>query len=130
MLFLASIPYLVLSAQSDLFLWLPYASPLLAAGVFSLTRKAWWLAFVGAVLPLVLTVLLAPYAPPQGRLLGMAFFFLTPLASPFYQAIEFLAYLFMVCSAVLLVWSKAEFPGKSAADHLFGPPEGWQGTRD
>ncbi|OGO35893.1 MAG: hypothetical protein A2147_07190 [Chloroflexi bacterium RBG_16_57_8] len=145
---LASIPYLVISFQLffsprllpenvggtqvwapiGFIVWLPFALPVLLGGISALIRRAWGMALIGALLPLALTFLLAPW---QGTRIGMALFFFTSLPRPVCQAIEFLGYLFMVSAAVLIVWSRGEFLGrKSAAEHLFGPPKGWRGTDD
>ena len=145
--FLASIPYLVAAlelyfvpgflpeeigggriwAAVGFLVWFPFALPLLIGGTSALTRRAWGLAFIGAVAPLALTFLLSPW---QGTRIGMAFFFFSSLPQPVCQAIEFLAYVFMVASAVLIALSRREFTGRrSAAEHIYGPPNWWHGTQ-
>jgi hypothetical protein len=146
--FLASAPYLVLSLELyfvpgylpdalgggriwgavGFLVWFPFALPLLVGGFSSLLRKAWGVALIGTLLPLVLTVFLAPW---QGTRISTALFYSTSFPRVLCQIIEFLAYLFMVAAAVLMVWARDEFTGrKSAAEHLYGPPKGWKGTED
>jgi hypothetical protein len=146
--FLASIPYLVLSlelyfipgflppelgggriwAAVGFIIWFPFALPLLLGGVSSLMKKAWGVSLIGAVSPLALTVFLAPW---QGTRIGLAFFYSTSLPRVVCETTEFLAYLFMVVAAVLIIWSKDEFASRrSAAEHLYSPPKWWRGSEN
>jgi len=104
--------------------WLPFLLPLAIASVAAVTRRAWRLALVGGLLPLVLTVVLAPFA---GTSIGTALLQYSPASQAAARAVELTTYGFLVLAAALLVWSRREFVGRtSATEYLYGPPKGWK----
>jgi len=108
--------------------WVPFILPLVLGSISSLIRKAWGLALIGALLPLVFTVLAAPWSVTS---IGTALFYRTEWPLGVCRAIEFSVYAFMVLAAALVVWSRREFTGRSSAgEHLYGPPKGWHRSED
>ena len=104
--------------------WMPYILPLAMASIAAVTRRAWRLALIGGLLPLVLTVVLAPFA---GTRIGLALYYYTPVSLVIGRLVEFTAYGFLALAAALIVWSRREFVGRtSATEYLYGPPKGWK----
>jgi hypothetical protein len=99
---------------------LPFAFPLVAGAICAMMRKAWGLAFLGAVAPLVFTLLLAPFGwvriGPEYVVRSLPAFVRYPF--------DALVYLLTAVAAVLIYRSRNEFQGRrSAAEHLFSPPK-------
>ena len=108
--------------------WLPFLLPLALASVAAVTRRAWGLALIGGLLPLVLTVLIAPWAASS---IGTALSQYAPVSPATARLIEFVTYGVLVLAAALLVWSRREFVGRtSAAEQLYGPPKGWKRSEE
>ena len=109
-------------------IWLPFIAPLLVAMGSAFARRTWGLVAVCALLPLAFAVILSPWTETS---IAKALFFSTPLPMGACRVLEFVAYLFMVTAAVLVVISrKTAFVGrKSATEYLYGPPKGWNKTK-
>ncbi len=115
-------------APIGVIVWLPFLLPLAIASVAAVTRRAWGLALIGGLLPLVLTVLAAPWSVTS---IGAALFQYAPVSLATGRLIEFVTYGFLVLAAALLVWSRREFVGRtSAAEQLYGPPKGWKRSEE
>ena len=115
-------------APIGIIVWLPFLLPLAVASVSAVTRRAWGLALIGGLLPLVLTVLASAWSVTS---IGMALFYWTPLPLGVCRIIEFAVYGLIVLAAALIVWSRREFIGRtSAAEQLYGPPKGWKRSED
>lgn len=98
----------------------PFALPLLIGAVCALSRRAWGLAFIGSVAPLVFTVLLLQWGWAR---IGPEYM-VRSQSAPMRYAFMTAVYALMVAAAGLLWLSKKEFKGrKSSAEHLFSPPK-------
>jgi hypothetical protein len=85
-----------------------------------MVRRAWGLAFLGAVTPLVFTVLLTPWGWTR---VGIEYV-VQSQPPPIRLTFTILVYLMMVAAAILLFLSRKEFKGrKSSTEHLFSPPK-------
>jgi hypothetical protein len=97
----------------------PFAFPLVSGAICAILRRAWGLAFLGAVAPLAFTLLLAPFGWVR---LGPEYVVRSLPVSVRYS-FDALVYLLMAAAAVLIYRSRNEFRGRrSAAEHLFSPP--------
>jgi hypothetical protein len=140
LLFAASIPYCIASTRwfvypenlpdnvgsgpiwpyLGLIILVPFALPMIAGGICALLRRAWGLAFLGAIVPLFVTLLLLPYGwvriGPEYVVRSYSAFIRYPFIT--------LVYLMIAGAAVLLYLSRKEFKGrKSSTEHLFSPPK-------
>jgi hypothetical protein len=98
---------------------LPFAFPLVAGAICAMLRRAWGLAFLGAVAPLAFTLLLAPFGWVR---LGPEYI-VRSLSVFVRYSFDAMVYLLMVAAAVMIYLSRNEFKGRrSAAEHLFSPP--------
>ena len=106
---------------------LPFAFPLVVGAICAISRRAWGLAFLGAVAPLAFTLLLAPF----GWLRLGPEYVVRSLPACVRYSFDALVYLLMAAAAVLLYRSRNEFKGRrSAAEHLFSPPRRPVNTED
>lgn len=144
---LASVPYFIGSAtffiiptywpQSQggtrilgiwgLIYWFPFALPLVAGGICAVLRRAWILALIGAIWPLVWTFLMSPLGFNGPGTVPL----IKTLSPDIRDTVVTLVYVFMVAAGVLLLLSRKEFKGRqSFSEHLYGPPKGWHGPED
>jgi hypothetical protein len=101
-------------------LLIPFGLPLLSGAICAMVRRAWGLAFLGAVTPLVFTVLLTPWGWTR---VGIEYV-VQSQPPPIRLTFTILVYLMMVAAAILLFLSRKEFKGrKSSTEHLFSPPK-------
>lgn len=107
-------------ATLGLTIFFPFALPLLAGGICAIIRRAWVMAFVGAVVPLVFTVLLSPWG---WALIGTEYMVRSLPSFVRYVSIT-MVYLLTVVAAILIYLSRSEFKGRrSSAEHLFSAPK-------
>ena len=140
LMFLACIPYFIASvrwyftpdvlpdslgggpvwAPLGFVLLIPFGLPLLSGSICAMVRRAWGLSFIGAVVPLVFTVLLTPWGWTR---VGIEYVVRSE-SPPIRLFFTILVYLIMVVAAILLFFSRKEFKGrKSTTEHLFSPPQ-------
>ena len=110
-----------------LILWLPFAVPLLAGGVSAIIRRAWGLSIIGAIVPLIMTILLTPWGYP-----GIETVFVFSSLPPYVRlALVNSIYVLMAVAVLLLLMSRREFAGRlSVAEYLYSPPKWWRPTVD
>lgn len=107
--------------------WFPFAVPLLAGGICAIVRRAWAMALIGAIWPLVWTVLVSPWGYTGIGTVPL----IKSLSPDIRETVVVLVYLFMVVAGILLLLSRKEFKGRqSFSEHLYGPPKGWHGPED
>ena len=101
-------------------LLIPFGLPLFSGAICAMVGRAWGMAFIGAVAPLVFTVLLTPWGWTR---VGIEYV-VRSQSPPIRLFFIILVYLIMVIAVILLFFSRKEFKGrKSSSEHLFSPPE-------
>jgi hypothetical protein len=145
LLVLACIPYLVSSIRwfitpsyiSDesgggriwpmvgVIILVPFWSPLVTSAVCAIFRKSCGLAFIGAITPIILTIMLRPWGWGDvgiGYLLSSSSVFVYGLL----MSVQFIA---MGAAAVLIFFSRQEFKDRqTSAERMYGPPKKWRDT--
>jgi hypothetical protein len=101
----------------------PFWGPLLLGAICALGRRAFGLAFISAMAPSILTILLRPWGWGDvgvGPLVGSA-------TASVYGFLTTLHFVFMGAAAILLLFSRRTFKEQeSSSERLYGPPKNWR----
>jgi hypothetical protein len=104
---------------------IPFWSPLLTSAVCAIFTRSCGLAFIGAVTPIILTIMLRSWGWGDagiGYLLSSSSVFVYGLL----MSLQFIA---MGAAAVLIFFSRQEFKDRqTSAERMYGPPKKWRDT--
>jgi hypothetical protein len=104
---------------------IPFWSPLVTGAICAIFRRSCGLAFIGAITPLILTIMLRPWGWSDmgiGYLLSSTSVFVYGLL----MSVQFIA---MGLAAILIFLSRQEFKDRqTVAERMYGPPKKWRDT--